>query len=123
MQLSILHDFSSFRWVGGEESSCLLSYVSYFRLDIIVYRKQPCKGHQVCCCLFILRIPLCLYSSPSSVFVSSFSSMPLTFVHFLMLLRVVVLGDVSNEGMVWWERWHTSIRGRFVEGQGEGERC
>ena len=49
-------------WGSSEwdEPFPLLSCASHFRLDIVEYFKQTRKGHQVCCCLSFLWVPLFL---------------------------------------------------------------
>ena len=56
LSLSLSLSFS----VDGEESSPLLSCASHFRLDSVVYRKQPREGQQVCSCLYLLLLLLLL---------------------------------------------------------------
>ena len=46
--------------VGGKKSSPLLSYASHFRLDNVIYHKQPRQSQQVCYCLFFISVPLCV---------------------------------------------------------------
>ena len=84
--------------MDGEKPSPLLSCASHFKLDNVVYFKQPNEGQQVCCCLFLLCVFLLLlllrfhftlhppsftppslslhsyYTDPSSSSFSSFSS-------------------------------------------------